>query len=151
MQRQALQDFAPRMTQFEEQQRQQYAAARTALSAVRTAHQEVESGNADIAELEADKRSLQQSAEEMQQQLASNSQVTLLDPCVLMQFHGSLFCMLDVWMRQCNGWPGTHCAKQSVGAWVHQPTIYSISIHACMHNTMRSMSTASRTADTVWG
>ena len=130
MQRQALQDFAPRMTQFEEQQRQQHTAARTALSAVRTAHQAVESGNADIAELEADKRSLQQSAEEMQQQLASNSQVTSLNLCVVMQFHGSIFCVLDVWMQRYSGWSDYCFAKQSVDAWFHQPTIFQ---SACMH------------------
>ena len=75
MQRQALQDFAPRMRQFDEQERQHKAAEHTARRALRTAQQAVESGTTDIADLEADKRSLQQSAEEMEQQLASNSQV----------------------------------------------------------------------------
>lgn len=133
MQRQALQDFAPRMTQFEEQQRQQHTAARTALSALRTAHQAVESGNADTAELEADKCSLQQSAEEMQQQLASNSQVTSLRPCLSNSSDGSTFCVVDVCMllQQYSDWSGSFFANQSIDAWVHQRTIFQ---SACMHD-----------------
>jgi hypothetical protein len=121
------------MTQFEEQQRQQHTAARTALSALRTAHQAVESGNADTAELEADKRSLQQSAEEMQQQLASNSQVTSLHPCLSNSSDGSTFCVVDVWMllQQYSDWSDSFFANQSIDAWVHQPTIFQ---SACMHD-----------------
>ncbi len=116
MQRQALQDFAPRMMQFEEQQRQQHTAARTALSALRTAHQAVESGNVDIAELEADKRSLQQSAEEMQQQLASNSQVRMLRPCFFVCSDGSKDCVLDIWMQEHHGWSDNYFVNEPVDA-----------------------------------
>ena len=76
VQRQALQDFRPRMEQLQQQYKEQQAVVRAATQAVRTAEQALETGRADIADLEAEKLSLQQSAEETQQQMASGSEVS---------------------------------------------------------------------------
>lgn len=77
MQRQALQDFKPRMAEMTEQSRQQHAAARAAATELHTAQMALQAGQADVQELQEEKQSLQQLADTMQQSLASNSQVWL--------------------------------------------------------------------------
>ena len=78
MQRQALQDFKPRMAQMTEQSKQQHAAARAAAKDLHTEQLALQTGQGEAQELEEEKQSLQQLADTMQQSLASNSQVCLL-------------------------------------------------------------------------
>lgn len=139
MQRQALQDFAPRMRQFDEQERQHKAAEHTARRALRTAQQAVESGNTDIADLEADKRSLQQSAEEMEQQLASNSQVCSFDGQLMQvywqpicfSFGFSTTCVCERWV----GWPWAfrHGILTGPSGWA-----LDLSTHRCQGRAVQS-------------
>lgn len=75
MQRQALQDFKPRMAEMTEQSRQQHAAARAAATELHTAQLALQAGQTDAQELQEEKQQLQQMADTMQHSLASNSQV----------------------------------------------------------------------------
>lgn len=75
LQRQALQDFKPRMMQMTEQSKQQMAEARAAASELHAVQLTLQSAQNDAVELEDEERSLQQMADAMQQSIASNSQV----------------------------------------------------------------------------
>lgn len=97
MQRQALQDFTPRMAQMTEQSRQQHAAARAAAKDLHIAQLALQAGQGEAQELEEEKQSLQQMADTMQQNLASNSQVRVTTkqmPGAFAACHGEFACML---------------------------------------------------------
>lgn len=81
LQRQALQDFQPRIQQLMRQQGERQKASRAAVHAVHEAQRALQARQTDLAEVQAEKVALQQAADEMERQLATHSQVGLCLVC----------------------------------------------------------------------